>query len=135
MLAGFKSEPWPPSSRNRWPPCIGICKHDAQLARLGALAERYFGDDQVGCVGANSYRLTRTERKPRVAAFLRKGQEHRRVDMNLDPRLAAMFVISMIDGSRSIAIRAPKLDKKQSGRVLQTMPLRLLSPPATAMDA
>ncbi|BAI71761.1 transcriptional regulator [Azospirillum sp. B510] len=70
-----------------------------------------------------------------VAAFLRKGQEEGRVDANLDPELAAAIVIGVIDGSQSIAIRDPELDKEKSGKLLLTMLLRLFAPPATADDA
>jgi TetR/AcrR family transcriptional regulator, repressor for uid operon len=67
-----------------------------------------------------------------VAAFLRKGQEQGRVDPNLDPELAAAIVLGMIDGSQSIAIRDPEMDKNATGRLLLTMLLRLLAPPASA---
>ncbi|WP_026792251.1 TetR/AcrR family transcriptional regulator [Pleomorphomonas oryzae] len=70
-----------------------------------------------------------------VAAFLRKGQEEGRVDTNLDPELAAAIVISVIDGSQSIAVRDPKLDKEESGKLLLKMLLRLFAPPAAADGA
>ena len=38
-----------------------LAKHDAQLARLGALAERYFGDDPNTSLMKLSARSTRTQ--------------------------------------------------------------------------
>ncbi|SOC83906.1 transcriptional regulator, TetR family [Ensifer adhaerens] len=67
-----------------------------------------------------------------VAAFLHKGQQDGRVDANLDPELAAAILISVIDGLQCIAIRDPEIDKNATGRLLLTMLLRLLAPPAAA---
>lgn len=32
MVAGFRSEGWPRSNRNRWPACVGICIKDRDTA-------------------------------------------------------------------------------------------------------
>ena len=34
MVAGFRSEGWPRSNRNRWPACVGICSYLLRLAEL-----------------------------------------------------------------------------------------------------
>ena len=46
MVAGFKSERWPASNRNRWPECVGIRIH-AKRSDHGGLdvAPRGTGDD------------------------------------------------------------------------------------------
>src|SRR5882757_1452907 len=46
--------------------------------------------------------------------FLRQAQSQGRVDPGLDPDATANILIALIDGSRAMPIRNPKLDIKQS---------------------
>ncbi|MBR0952332.1 TetR/AcrR family transcriptional regulator [Bradyrhizobium canariense] len=61
--------------------------------------------------------------------FLRQAQSQGRVDSGLDPDATANILIAIIDGSRAMPIRNPKLDIKQSAAHLRTMLVRFLSPP------
>ena len=61
--------------------------------------------------------------------FLRKAQSQGRVDPELDPDATADILIAIIDGSRAMPIRNPKLDIKRSVAHLETMLVRFLSPP------
>ena len=61
--------------------------------------------------------------------FLRRAQSQGRVDPGLDPDATANILIAIIDGSRAMPIRNPKLDIKQSAAHLRTMLVRFLRPP------
>lgn len=61
--------------------------------------------------------------------FLRQGQNQGRVDPELDPDATADILIAIIDGSRAMPIRNPKLDIRGSVAHLETMLIRFLSPP------
>jgi hypothetical protein len=61
--------------------------------------------------------------------FLRQAQGQGRVDSGLDPEATANILIALIDGSRAMPIRNPKLDIKQSVAHLRTMLVRFLKPP------
>jgi TetR/AcrR family transcriptional repressor of uid operon len=61
--------------------------------------------------------------------FLRQAQSQGRVDPELDPEATANILIAIIDGSRAMPIRNPKLDIKQSAAHLKTLLVRFLSPP------
>jgi TetR/AcrR family transcriptional repressor of uid operon len=61
--------------------------------------------------------------------FLRQAQSQGRVDPELDPDATANILIAIIDGSRAMPIRNPKLDIKQSAAHLKTLLVRFLSPP------
>ena len=63
------------------------------------------------------------------ADFLRRAQDQGRVDSGLDPDTTANILIAIIDGSRAMPIRNPKLDIKQSAAHLRMMLVRFLSPP------
>lgn len=57
------------------------------------------------------------------------------MDPGLDPDATANILIALIDGSRAMPIRNPKLDIKQSAAHLRTMLARFLSPPAARGSA
>lgn len=61
--------------------------------------------------------------------FLRQAQDRGRVDPGLDPDATANILIALVDGSRAMPIRNPKLDIKQSVEHLRTMLVRFLNPP------
>jgi AcrR family transcriptional regulator len=61
--------------------------------------------------------------------FLRQAQSQGLVDSGLDPDATANILIALIDGSRAMPIRNPKLDIKQSVAHLRTMLVRFLRPP------
>jgi AcrR family transcriptional regulator len=63
-----------------------------------------------------------------LAEFLRKGQSRGQIDPDLDTDMAAAVLISVIDGTKTLLIRDPKLDAKRSAKVLATMITRFLSP-------
>jgi len=64
-----------------------------------------------------------------LAEFLRRGQAHGQIDPDLDTDVAAAMLISMIDSSKTLLIRAPTLDPKRSAAALDRMITRFLSPP------
>lgn len=57
------------------------------------------------------------------------------MDPGPDPDAMANILIALIDGSRAMPIRNPKLDIKQSAAHLRTMLARFLSPPAAQGSA
>lgn len=70
-----------------------------------------------------------------LAEFLRKGQTNGQIDPGLDTDTAAAVLISLIDGSKALSIRAPNLGRKRRSKVLEQMITRFLSPPCgTASD-
>ena len=62
--------------------------------------------------------------------FLRRAQDQGRVDPGLDADTTANILIALIDGSRALPIRNPKLDVRQHVEHLRTMLVRFLGPPA-----
>jgi len=60
--------------------------------------------------------------------FLRRAQEQGRVDSGLDPDATANILIAIIDGSRAMPIRNPKLDIGKCVAHLRTMLVRFLIP-------
>jgi TetR/AcrR family transcriptional regulator, repressor for uid operon len=62
-----------------------------------------------------------------------------RADLQIDPDLdtdtAAAVLLSLIDGSKALSIRAPNLDAKRRAKVLEQMITRFLSPPGCASNA
>jgi TetR/AcrR family transcriptional regulator, repressor for uid operon len=62
-----------------------------------------------------------------LAGLLRKGQADGRIDSGLDPEIAAAVLISSIDGSTTLAIRNPGIDRQQSAAAWQTMLSRFLA--------
>jgi len=67
--------------------------------------------------------------------FLRQAQSQGRVDPGLDPDATANILIALVDGSRAMPIRNPKLDIKQSVAHLKTMLVRFLRPPEVQSKA
>jgi TetR/AcrR family transcriptional repressor of uid operon len=65
-----------------------------------------------------------------LSAFLRAGQARGQVDPSLDADAAAAVLLSVMDGARTLLIRDPDQDMKQSLALLQTMIVRFLKPPA-----
>jgi TetR/AcrR family transcriptional repressor of uid operon len=63
--------------------------------------------------------------------LLRRGQERGEVDPSLDPELVAPVLISIVDGSKTLALRNPHLPPRSYGEVLRTLISRFLSPPAS----
>ena len=70
---------------------------------------------------------TSEEMRRLLAEFLRRGQAHGQIDPDLDADVAAAMLISMIDSSKTLLIRAPTLDPKRSADVLDRMITRFLS--------
>lgn len=62
-----------------------------------------------------------------LADLLRKGQVHGRIDPSLDPDITAATLISVIDGSTTLAIRNPGIDMEKSVQMLQMMLTRFLA--------
>ncbi|MDH2350974.1 TetR/AcrR family transcriptional regulator [Bradyrhizobium sp. SSUT18] len=63
--------------------------------------------------------------------FLRQAQSQGRVDPGLDPHATADILIAIVDGSRAMPIRNPRLDVRQNVEHLRTMLVRFLGPPDT----
>jgi AcrR family transcriptional regulator len=67
-----------------------------------------------------------------LAGFLRRGQAHGQIDPDLDADMASALLISMIDSSKTLLIRAPTIDPKRSADILNKMITRFLNPPGGA---
>ena len=65
-----------------------------------------------------------------LADLLEKGQAVGAIDPALDRNMTASLIISIIDGSKTLCLRDPKLDVKQATKALQTMIFRYLAPPS-----
>ncbi len=65
-----------------------------------------------------------------LADLLRNGQARGQIDPGLDPELAASLLISVIDGSKTLAVRDPKLDSKKCADLLRILITRFLAPTA-----
>jgi TetR/AcrR family transcriptional regulator, repressor for uid operon len=72
---------------------------------------------------------TSREMSQLLAEFLRRGQARGQIDPALDADATAALLISMIDSSKTLLIRAPTLDPDRSADVLGKMITRFLSPP------
>lgn len=64
-----------------------------------------------------------------LAGLLEKGQAAGAIDPALDRNMTASLLISIIDGSKTLFLRDPKLDEEQATKALQTMIIRYLAPP------
>jgi AcrR family transcriptional regulator len=74
-------------------------------------------------------RDTSEEMRRLLADFLRRGQARGQIDPDLDADAAAALLISMIDSSKTLLVRAPAIDARRSAEVLDKMISRFLSPP------
>ena len=63
-----------------------------------------------------------------VSDFLSKGQNSGQIDPNLDTESAAAVLISIIDASKALSIRAPNLDPERRSKALKRLITRFLSP-------
>ena len=63
-----------------------------------------------------------------LADLLRKGQTRNEIDPGLDPEIAAALLMSVIDGSKTLGIRAPDLDPEQTIALLKLLIARFLAP-------
>jgi TetR/AcrR family transcriptional repressor of uid operon len=96
----------------------------AQILNLDGLAEAARNPEFAKIIERHTEAVRRM-----WADFLRQAQSQGRVDPGLDPEATANILIAIIDGSRAMPIRNPKLDIKQSTAHLKTMLIRFLSPP------
>jgi len=96
----------------------------AQILSLDGLAEAARNPEFAKIIERHTEAVRRM-----WADFLRQAQSQGRVDSGLDPDATADVLIAIIDGSRAMPIRNPKLDIKQSVAHLKTMLVRFLSPP------
>ena len=96
----------------------------AQILNLDGLAEAARNPDFAAIIERHTAAVRRM-----WSDFLRRAQQQGRVDPGLDPEATANILIALIDGSRAMPIRNPKLDIKQSVEHLRTMLVRFLNPP------
>jgi TetR/AcrR family transcriptional repressor of uid operon len=96
----------------------------AQILNLDGLAEAARNPEFAEIIERHTKAVRRM-----WADFLRQAQSQGRVDPGLDPDATADILIAIIDGSRAMPIRNPKLDIKQSAAHLKTLLIRFLSPP------
>ncbi|MDP3737476.1 MAG: TetR/AcrR family transcriptional regulator [Hyphomonadaceae bacterium] len=61
-----------------------------------------------------------------LAEFLRDGQKRGKIDTSLDPDMAAIILISILDGCKTLAVRDPKLNAAKFGEALETLIGRFL---------
>jgi TetR/AcrR family transcriptional repressor of uid operon len=102
----------------------------AQILSLDGLAEAARNPEFAKIIERHTEAVRRM-----WADFLRQAQGQGRVDPGLDPEATANILIAIIDGSRAMPIRNPKLDIKQSTAHLKTMLIRFLSPPGAESAA
>ena len=102
----------------------------AQILNLDGLAEAARNPDF-----AKIFERHTTAVRRMWSDFLRQAQSQGRVDSGLDPDATANILIALIDGSRAMPIRNPKLDIKQSVAHLRTMLVRFLRPPEAQSTA
>ena len=96
----------------------------AQILNLDGLAEAARNPEFAKVIERHTTAVRRM-----WSDFLRQAQSQGRVDPELDPEATANILIALIDGSRAMPIRDPKLDIKQSVAHLRTMLVRFLRPP------
>ena len=96
----------------------------AQILNLDGLAEAARNPEFAKVIERHTTAVRRM-----WSDFLRQAQSQGRVDPELDPEATANVLIALIDGSRAMPIRDPKLDIKQSVEHLRTMLVRFLRPP------
>jgi len=72
------------------------------------------------------------EMRQLLATFLRRGQARGQIDPDLDADMASALLISLIDSSKTLMIRAPTIDPRRSADVLDKLITRFLSPPGRA---
>ncbi|UPK37618.1 TetR/AcrR family transcriptional regulator [Bradyrhizobium sp. 186] len=96
----------------------------AQILNLDGLAEAARNPEFAKIIARHTEAVRRM-----WGDFLRQAQSQGRMDPGLDPDATADILIAIIDGSRAMPIRNPKLDIKQSAAHLKTMLVRFLSPP------
>jgi AcrR family transcriptional regulator len=96
----------------------------AQILNLDGLAEAARNPEFAKIIERHTTAVRRM-----WSDFLRQAQSRGRVDPELDPEATANILIALIDGSRAMPIRDPKLDIKQSVEHLRTMLVRFLRPP------
>jgi AcrR family transcriptional regulator len=96
----------------------------AQILNLDGLAEAARNPEFAKVIERHTTAVRRM-----WSDFLRRAQEQGRVDSGLDPDATANILIALIDGSRAMPIRNPKLDIGKSVAHLRTMLVRFLSPP------
>ncbi|EJN15425.1 transcriptional regulator [Bradyrhizobium sp. YR681] len=101
----------------------------AQVLNLDGLAEAARNPDFAKVIARHTEAVRRM-----WSDFLHQAQEQGRVDPGLDPEATANILIAIIDGSRAMPIRNPKLDIGKSVEHLRTMLVRFLIPPE-AQDA
>jgi TetR/AcrR family transcriptional regulator, repressor for uid operon len=70
-----------------------------------------------------------------MAGLLRKGQASGQIDPHLDTDTAAAVLLSIIDSSKALSIRVPRLDAKKRAKVVSQMITRFLSPPGRTPGA
>ena len=67
-----------------------------------------------------------------LADLLEKGQAAGAIDPALDRHMTASLIISIIDGSKTLCLRDPKLDVTEATKALRTMVIRYLAPPSSS---
>jgi TetR/AcrR family transcriptional repressor of uid operon len=81
---------------------------------------------------AKTLQETSEDMRQMLAEFLRRGQARGQIDPDLDADMASALLISMIDSSKTLLIRAPTIDPRRSADVLDKMITRFLSPASGA---
>jgi AcrR family transcriptional regulator len=100
-------------------------KRGAQPLLLEMLAESGRNPAMAAFLHRHSRRM-----RTLLADLIRKGQSAGQIDGQLDAELVASILVSVIDGSKIMTVRDPKLDMKKSAELLKIMIGRFLAPPA-----
>jgi TetR/AcrR family transcriptional regulator, repressor for uid operon len=112
---------------------IAVITAELQRSRKGAISgERALILDLMAEAGRNPaiakivHSHTRAIRGL-LAKTLRNGQATGGIDPNLDAELAAVLLINLMDGSKILRIRDPKIETRKCDEMLATMIARFLS--------
>jgi hypothetical protein len=63
-----------------------------------------------------------------LADLLRRGQVRGEIDKEIDPDIAAIVLVGIMDAFRALALRYPEVDTSKATTVLKLLASRLLSP-------
>ena len=63
-----------------------------------------------------------------LADLLQRGQVRGEIDTEIDPDIAAIVLIGIMDAFRALALRYPEVDTSKATSVLKILASRLLSP-------
>lgn len=114
VLEGFLTEIWQVKAKSDWGKQALLLDLFAEASRNTAVA-KILREHTLAIRGL-------------LTAFLRSGQARGEVDASIDPEVAAVTLISAMDGMQTLQLRNPDLDPTDSITMLATMIRSFFSP-------